>query len=194
MADPLHGVIVLAAGESRRLGQAKQLVRHAHESLVHRAARLALGTQAHDAVVVLGHAADAVFDEVKALPIRRVDCANWRHGMGASLRSGVDALDARCSGVLVVLCDQPHLSLAHLLALRLAWQRAPTRGAASFYANKPGVPALLPRTWFDALDTRGDRGMREVLMQRAEFIDAVADESLAFDLDHADDLLSLRAH
>jgi len=191
MAERAHGVVVLAAGASTRLGCAKQFVLHRGETLVRRAARLALATQPHDAVVVVGFDADSVFREVDALALRRIDCLDWRLGLGASLRAGVDALSAHCNSVLVVLCDQPALDAAHLLALCAAWYGAPDRGVASHYANRLGVPALLPRAWFAAVDAASDRGMRDLLAQHAGQIDAVSNEDLAVDIDRPDDLRHL---
>ncbi|MBW8367238.1 MAG: nucleotidyltransferase family protein, partial [Arenimonas sp.] len=148
---PRHGVLLLAAGGSKRLGQAKQLLEFGGESLVHRAARLALQTAPADAVLVLGAHADAVLAGVATLALRPVRCADWQHGMGASLRDGLAALSPACDGALVLLCDQPDLDADHLLALVDAWRRDPSRAAASAYAGVLGVPALLPRDWFKEL-------------------------------------------
>ncbi|MFT3790895.1 MAG: nucleotidyltransferase family protein [Rudaea sp.] len=186
-----HGVVVLAAGASQRLGQPKQLLLHHGETLVRRAARLAVETRPRDAVVVLGFDADSISRQMENLPIRRVDCTDWRLGLGTSLRAGVDALLPECAGVLVLLCDQPELDAQHLASLCRAWGSAADRGAASFYANRLGAPALLPRTWFDALDAGSDRGMRDLLAQRAGRIDAIANEALALDVDRPDDLRRL---
>lgn len=183
-----HGVVVLAAGASTRLGQSKQLLIFRDETLVRRAARLALETRPHEAVVVLGFDADRISPQVADLPVRVVNCGDWRQGLGASLRAGVDALSPSCAGVLIVLCDQPGLDALHLLALRDRWRSAPNRAAASFYAGRLGAPALLPRAWFGAIDAGSDRGMRDLLVRRAERIDAVANEALAFDIDLPGDL------
>jgi CTP:molybdopterin cytidylyltransferase MocA len=183
-----HGVVVLAAGASTRLGRPKQLLKWRGETLVHRAARLGLATRPHDAVVVVGARADAVFAQMRGLAIRRIDCADWQRGLGASLHAGVAALSPLCAGVLVLLCDQPALDESHLAALCAAWRRAPARGAASFYAGRPGAPALLPRAWFDELDATADRGMRDLLAQRADRIDPIANDALAIDIDRPDDL------
>jgi len=188
---PVHGVVVLAAGASTRLGRPKQLMLHHGETLVRRAARMALATQPGDAVVVLGGEAGPVFAQVQDLRVRRVDCADWRYGLGASLHAGVAALAAECVGVLVVLCDQPTLDAAHLVALRAAWREAPERGSASFYANKPGVPALLPRAWFDELCPTADRGMRDLLVRHRDRVAAIANEALAADIDLPADLRHL---
>jgi molybdenum cofactor cytidylyltransferase len=188
---PAHGVVVLAAGASTRLGQAKQLLVHRGDALVYRVSRFALVTRPRDAVIVLGSDADSIFPQVENLPLRRVDCVDWRLGLGASLRAGIDALAPRCAGVLVVLCDQPFLDETHLLALCRAWRRNAERGVASRYAGRLGAPALLPRGWFDALDANGDRGMRDLLARRADCVDAIDNESLAVDIDLPGDLRHL---
>jgi CTP:molybdopterin cytidylyltransferase MocA len=187
-----HGVVVLAAGESSRLGRNKLLLRHEGESLVRRAVRLALATAPADAVIVLGDEGDAVYAELQGLAIRRVDCASWREGMGASLHSGLAALAKQCAGALVVVCDQPALDAAHLEALCAAWRAAPDDAAVSHYADRFGVPALLPRAWFAALPGRGDRGAREVFASHGERISVVANEALSVDIDLVEDLGALR--
>lgn len=189
---PEHGAVVLAAGASLRLGHNKLLLRHDGEPLVRRAARLALGTAPRDAVIVLGAEADIVFAEVRDLPIRRVDCANWREGMGVSLRAGLAALSGGCAGALIVVCDQPALDASHLEELCAAWRAAPGGAAASRYAGRVGVPALMPRAWFSALPADGDRGARELFAARRARIVAVTNEALAIDIDCAEDLAALR--
>ena len=189
MTAPRHGVVLLAAGGSKRLGQAKQLLEFGGETLVHRAARLALATAPQDAVLVLGAHADAVLAGVATLALRPVQCADWERGMGTSLRAGLAALSADCAGALVLLCDQPDLDAAHLHALVEAWRPDPNRAAASAYAGVLGVPALLPRAWFaDLAAMDGDRGARDLLRQRAAHVHAVACAPLARDIDVPADL------
>lgn len=184
MADsaPRHGVVLLAAGASRRLGRAKQLIVVDGETLVHRAARLALATEPADAVAVLGAGEAAVRSALAGLPVRVHHAADWPEGMGRSLRQGLASLDAACDGALVVLCDQPALCASHLAQLVQAWRKSPRRAAASGYAGVVGVPALLPRAWFPELPY-GDRGARDLLRSRPEDVQVIVDESLAHDVD-----------
>jgi molybdenum cofactor cytidylyltransferase len=187
-APPVHGAIVLAAGASGRFGRAKQLLQLDGEALVHRASRLALATGPFDVVVVVGADADAVFASVRDLAVRRVDCADWRAGMSASLRAGVAALRSECAGALVVLCDQPALDAAHLDGLLSAWRTNPQQAVASAYAGSRGVPALLPRGWFADLErSNRDLGARDLIAQRPEQVTAVVNERLAWDVDRKRD-------
>jgi molybdenum cofactor cytidylyltransferase len=186
---PEHGVVLLAAGASRRLGRPKQLIELDGEPLVRRAARCALATGPLHTVVVLGAAEAAVRAALSGLPVDGLACDRWEEGMGHSLAVGLGALDARCSGALVVLCDQVGLTPEHLVALRNAWRRSPSGAAASGYGGVAGVPALLPRAWFDALAKEpGDRGARTLLRRRARDVTVVRNESLARDVDVPRDL------
>lgn len=187
-APPAHGAVVLAAGASRRLGQAKQLLRIGGESLVRRAARLALTTEPLATAVVVGAHADAVFAEVRDLPVRRVDSSDWRAGMGVSLQAGLAALPAACAGALIVLCDQPALDAGHLRRLCATWRSDTGRAVASGYAGGIGVPALLPRAWFADLARSGDAGARDLITRRRDEVVAVDNEALAFDIDRSEDL------
>ena len=186
---PRHGVVLLAAGASRRLGRAKQLVEAEGEPLVRRAARCALATEPLHMVVVLGAAEGAVRAALSGLRFDASFCERWEEGMGRSLADGLGALDARCAGALVVLCDQVALTPEHLVALRDAWRRSPSGAAASGYGGVAGVPALLPRAWFEALAREpGDRGARALLLRNMRDVTVLPNESLARDVDVPRDL------
>ena len=77
MSAPGHAVVLLAAGESRRLGEPKQLVVVDGESLVRRAALAAIETGPAQALIVVGARAEAVWGMVADLPLTRVQCADW---------------------------------------------------------------------------------------------------------------------
>ncbi len=187
-----HAVVVLAAGGSSRLGQAKQLLQHDGETLLHRAARFALATSPVDVVVVLGADASRMAAVTADLPIRTLICENWHAGMGASLRCALHALDANIDGVMIVLCDQPALTVDHLVALRDGWHCDPQRAVASGYADTVGVPALLPRHWFDETFLHGDQGARALLRERKTEVTVIDNPALAIDIDRAADLSELR--
>ncbi len=189
---PRHAVIVLAAGSSRRLGQAKALIKVDGEILVHRAVRLALETEPFDCLVVCNAESGPITDAVADLACRVAICVEASRGMASSLAHGLRLLDPECEAALIVLTDQPALSSAHLHALRDAWREQPARAVASAYADILGVPALLPRSWFEALMEGGnDHGARDLLRSRHDEVRVIGAPELAFDIDTEADLSRL---
>lgn len=189
-----HGVVVLAAGNSKRLGRPKALIEMEGETLVHRATRLALETLPGECIVVSAGNREAIDAAVAGLDCRVVACVDAALGMSASLRCGLRSLDSDCAAALIVLVDQPALSALHLCALRDAWRQHPELAAASQYADTIGVPAMLPRSWFDQLiKSNGDKGARELLRSRRNEVNPIAAPMLAEDVDTLADLLRLES-
>jgi molybdenum cofactor cytidylyltransferase len=154
-------VLILAAGGSRRLGRPKQLVRAQGTTLVARATALALALRPKWVGVVVGARAARVAAEVARLPVAVVRARHWRHGMAASLRAGIARLPRSASHVLVLSVDQWNIRIADLARLVTLCGRTP---AAAGYAERAGIPAVFPRTWWRALTTlQGDRGARGLL-------------------------------
>lgn len=192
LRQPRHGVIVLAAGRSLRLGQSKQLLQINGESLIHRATRCAVASAPLDCVVVSASDDRNIAGAVANLSCRIVPCADAAQGLSASLRCGLVALDPRCDGALIVLTDQPAITPAHLAVLRDRWRADPDCAVASAYADTIGVPAILPRAWFATLiENEHDQGARDLLRSRREQVNVIAAPHLAFDIDTPDDLAGL---
>lgn len=185
---PRHGAIVLAAGLSRRLGRAKQLVAIDGETLLHRTVRHVLATAPADLVVVVG-SDPSIAAAIADLGVRGVTATG---SMGQSLCAGLDALATGCEGVLIAVCDQPALDAAHLRVLVAHWQAQPRGAVASGYAATFGVPALLPRAWFGESAFGGDRGARDLLRRRGAEVVVVANEALSHDIDEPGDLADYR--
>jgi molybdenum cofactor cytidylyltransferase len=163
-------VIVLAAGFSRRLGSPKQLVVFEGETLIGRAARIA--GEVGDAIVVTTLAfADAVSGVLVVINDEAEE------GMASSIRAGVAACD---DDVLIMLCDQPHVTADHLRAI--AGCGAPI--AATAYSGTLGVPAYFARRFRDELlALRGDHGAKRVVEAHRELVTAIAFEDAVFDVD-----------
>ncbi len=162
--------LLLAAGAGRRMGGPKALVELDGEPLVRRAVRLLRDGGCDDVLVVVGAQADAVAALLPDVDVVR--CEGWAEGMGASLRAGLEALEAGPHDACVVaLVDQPRLgaqSVARLLA---------TGGTAAVatYGGRPRNPVLLARAvWPDVRRAAvGDEGARGWLRAHPEQVTAV---------------------
>jgi molybdenum cofactor cytidylyltransferase len=86
-------------------------------------------------------------------------------GMGGSLRAGMRALlHAKTipARVLLLVCDQPLVTAAHLRLLLAT--PSPHGIVAAAYGGRTGVPAVFRREHYAALaQARGDSGARELL-------------------------------
>ena len=186
------GAIILAAGESRRLGQAKQLVVHRGRPLLRGVAGEALAAGCDRLVVVLGARASEVRSALAGLPVDVVVNEGWAEGIASSIRCGVEAAEREgWEGALLLVCDQPALRSAHLERLLGARHGGPG-AVASRYAGSVGVPAFFDRALFPRLrELRGDEGAKRVLCACGP---ATVDwPEGAVDLDSPLDLASLRA-
>jgi CTP:molybdopterin cytidylyltransferase MocA len=163
-ADPtsVHGLL-LAAGEGRRMGMPKALVRDDDgTSWLHRSLAALRDGGCAEVTVVLGAGAA----EARLLldgDTHVVVAADWAQGMGASLRSGLGALpDA--AAALVTLVDLPDVG-AEVVQRVLAAATGPQVLARAAYDGEPGHPVLLGRDhWGPIADTAtGDRGARDYL-------------------------------
>jgi molybdenum cofactor cytidylyltransferase len=167
--------IVLAAGASKRLGRPKQLVQFEGETLLARAVRIA-SSVAPTIVVTRPEFAfpGAVVNE------------HAEEGIASSIRLGV----AACEGdVLLMTCDQPHITSEHLRALIDA--HAPI--AATAYSGILGVPAFFAREFRDELlALTGDTGARRVIEAHLDVVVAVPFAPASLDIDTMADLLVYR--
>ncbi len=159
--------MVLAAGASTRLGEAKQLAVLGGERLLERAVRMAAEAGCAPVVVVLGARAEEVVAVCALGEAEMVRNADWAEGMASSLRVGLAALGSEAAGAVLMVCDQPAVSAAHLAALiKLGVEQGCAVGSA--YAGRVGVPAYLPAIDFArALSLKGDAGARDLLRDAA---------------------------
>lgn len=179
-----YGAVVLAAGESRRMGRPKLSLPFHGESLIRRIARAALDAGCRPVVVVLGAYVEEYRQCLSDLPVRFLQNDDWPSGMAASIRLGVAAVAAveTCRGVFLLTGDQPFVS-ANLLS-----RMADTIGSASAlgcrYEDIIGVPALFKRARFhDLLALEGDQGARKLLRPLSEQTRAIEFPEGKYDID-----------
>ncbi len=188
------GTIILAAGSSSRLGQPKQLLVHEGKTLVRRVADMALALQKGPVVVVLGANRHAVADELEGLPITLIDNPKHEEGLSSSLKIGLAGLymtQKQLDGVLVLLTDQPHVSLGLLLHLSETFQEGEKEIAACRYGTDGplGVPAIFSTKYVDELlSLTGDKGARWILVKHRADVAEVPFEAGLIDLDSPADL------
>ena len=173
------------------MGRPKQLLLINKKQLIVHATDTALESIADRVVVVLG-ANDKELSAVLANSTAKIVInRNWEKGMGTSLKLGLKFLVKDLSGldgVLVMVCDQPLVTTAHLNSL-ISTQPASGKGiAASAYAGTLGVPALFQKKFFDEIMSLGDdEGAKKLISKHPNDISSVAFPDGAIDLDTPED-------
>ena len=190
-ADDTTGIIILAAGASTRMGQAKQLLRIAGESLIQRAVKTALSTTFRPLVVVLGANREQIEPELLDSEALKVFNPDWPSGMGSSIATGLVFLLEQAptiQQVLILVGDQPLLEANTLYALVELQARTQAPLVVSGYTDTLGVPALFTSTLFAELAAlHGAQGAKKLIEKYRDQAAVLDFPEGALDLDTPED-------
>ena len=180
------GAVILAAGESRRFGSPKQLALLDDRTLLEHVvgqARVA-GLAPTVAVVPVWLTRPATMTDPGLGWVRN---PHPERGMSYSLRLGFEALPDEVGAAVILLGDQPTVSVKHLKALVAARGNHPI--VATRADGHTGPPILVERSQFGIIEgPRGDIGLRELLQAHPEWVRAVEVATHPPDIDTPADL------
>lgn len=183
--------MLLAAGAGIRLGQPKATVMGADNlPWVVSSARTLMAGGCAETVVVIGAASDEVRELLVAEPVTIVESTFWQDGMGASLCTGLRAIESHHGdAVLIHLVDLPDVGAD--VVRKLLDLSAPDVLARASYGNGPGHPVLLGRQHWQAIagETAGDRGARDYLQRHPALDVDCSDLATGIDVDDARSML-----
>ena len=187
--------IVLAAGNSTRMGENKLLLRFRNKPILQHVIDAALQSSLFPLILVVGKEKDAILSLVETKSILVVENQNPSSGYGFSLQVGLRALNTPCTGAMFLLGDQPLLDASTIDKLIIAFQEEPTRWVAPSWKGQRGNPVITPSSWFDkifALD--GDMGPRKHLKDPAANLKLVKvdDRGVVFDIDSPEEYERLK--
>ena len=173
--------LVLAAGASVRLGEAKQLLPYRGRTLLDATLELARTCGFDQLLVTLGGAADLVRERVDLTGIQVVENSDFSTGCGSSISTAVRLVDPRADVLVLLLGDQPGVRAADVR--RVA--SADTALAVCRYADGLGHPFRLGREVFpDLHDLHGDKAVWKLLHSgRHPVTEVPADGPVPIDVD-----------
>ncbi len=190
MTSQIEGIL-LAAGESRRMGYPKPLLRIDGETFVAHVARAMLTVVAR-LIVVVGAHADRVRAEVP--PDSRITIADnpqWARGQLSSLKVGIRALGPDCRAALVHLADHPTVRADTFQAVVDAYLKSTPPIVVARHRGRRGHPVVFARGVFPELaaapDSEGARKVVNADPRRVVYVD-VDDPGVVLDLDTPEDL------
>ncbi len=189
-------LLILAAGESRRMGSPKQLLAWEHTTLLGHAIETAISSRADQVLVLLGAEASDILNSLNMDGIEIIVNEDWKEGLGSTIRKGVifiESLDPVPDAVLLMLADQPLLGANHLDTLISEIKKGNVGIVCTTYDEKLGVPAVFIRKYFSELaQLQGDRGAGKLIASHSDQAVGIPAGRNVVDLDTPQDYLSLR--
>ncbi|MGK7905478.1 MAG: NTP transferase domain-containing protein [Hormoscilla sp.] len=166
--------IVLAAGESTRMGQQnKLLLPFRGQTLIERTVDTVLQSDVGEVIVVLGYDAERVRAVLADRPVKFRQNESYQKGMTTSIQSGVEAADDRTDGFMICLSDLPLIEADELNHLVQAFEEAvkvkPFGIVMPVFEGQRGNPVILSALYkHDILAHQDMQGCKGIIQQNLE--------------------------
>ena len=187
--------LVLAAGESVRLGTPKQLLSWNSKTLLQKTIselqhiQLPFPYTLHT-TVVLGAYYEQIVQTISGIGVNIIRNRQWQLGMGESLQCGIKFITQQYQPdyILIALCDQPLVTSAHYGKLLAECIECGKGITASFYNYNFGVPVVFGKQYFSTLCAlQRNKGAQSTIQQNVHDVQGVDIPEAAFDIDTMDD-------
>lgn len=156
--------IILAAGESKRMGKPKLLLPFGEKTIVETAISHVRQSKVKEILVVLGSDSEKIEEKIKGFPLKITVNPEYRKGMLSSVQWGFNKLSKDIQAVLIVLGDQPDISAVVIDEVIDAYKRTNKGIVIPVYKKERGHPVLLDikyRSEVENLDP--NIGLRELV-------------------------------
>jgi molybdenum cofactor cytidylyltransferase len=196
--------IILAAGESRRMGFPKALLPYprpdgTESTFLERLLEVLGRSRAEPIVVVLGHEAARIKSGIGGASIgkaRLVVNERYREGMLTSILAGIDAVEeSSAEGALILPVDHPDVRPEIVDLLIDRFERSPHPVVLPVFQGRRGHPVLFSRQVFQEIRRAPESvGARQVVWDHQKDLLEVEsrDPGIGLDVDTPGDYRSLR--
>ncbi|MGA9771014.1 MAG: nucleotidyltransferase family protein [Blastocatellia bacterium] len=182
--------VLLAAGESRRMGEFKQLLTLDGKTFIERCVDNLLAARVGEVVVVTGYRDEDVRRAVGDRPVRFAHNTDYREGMSSSLKRGVESLSKNARACLIALVDQPQISVDIFNRVIKEYETNQPLIVIPTFEGRNGHPIILDlKLKEEILSLDPAEGLRQVVHAHASEIYRVdvAQESVLMDFDLPED-------
>jgi molybdenum cofactor cytidylyltransferase len=182
--------VVLAAGESRRMGRLKALLPFGNRTVIEQVLQPLLQADLVSVTVVLGHRAEEIAAVLKALPVHLVINPHYRDGMTTSVQAALRHITPLPDAYLLALVDQPQLGLTPVQRVLTAFNQTNKGLVIPTWNGKRGHPIILAARYRqDVLALGPDQGLN--LVTRSHLDDTLelpmADDDILRDMDYPEE-------
>lgn len=155
-------VVLLAAGESSRLGRPKQLLKWGENLLINHVLTEIKKVWYSGYYVVLGAHKESIQSEIEP-GFQIIENTNWEKGLGNSIATSVSTLKNDFDAIQFVLVDQPQVDAMYLKFQLHTYQFKEVPVIATQYVDSIGVPAIFDQHYFSELEHIEGNGAKMLL-------------------------------
>lgn len=187
--------VLLAAGESRRMVEFKQLLTFRGKTFVECAVDNLLASRACEVIVVTGHRETDLRNVLGERPVRFAHNSDFRDGMSSSIKRGVRAISGEARAVLLALVDQPQIGTDIFNRVIDSYELLRPLVVVPSYGGKNGHPVVIDLSLKEEILTMDpSKGLREVVHAHADRLCRIEVEtdSILKDFDYPEDYRRLR--
>lgn len=184
-------IIILAAGASRRLGHAKQLLDVQGMPMLTFMIKQAINSMAKPVIVVLGANAESIKSSINTNEVELVENSSWQEGMSSSIRTGINYLTKvhpHVQASILMMCDQPFVTTELINKIIETQNNAGKDIVTCSFAGVIGPPALFTTKIFpELLKLKGDAGAKKIIERSPDQVATVPFPKGEIDLDTESD-------
>jgi molybdenum cofactor cytidylyltransferase len=156
--------IILAAGESRRMGKPKPLLRFEDKTFLEQIISVLRRSLVDWVTVVLGAGEETIQKSIDLSGIDVVINKNYRKGQLSSLIAGLEKIPPETEAILVCLVDNPFITTTIVNRIVGTFRQTRSPIVVPVFNNKRGHPALFAKSLFKELvDAPHQQGARSVV-------------------------------
>ena len=189
-SSPFISGILLAAGLSSRMGEPKQLLPFGESTIVETVVDSMLGAKFDEVIVVVGHRASEIREQLGTRPVSTVFNPNYREGMLTSAQTGIRGLQ-ESDAFALMLVDQPFITSALIDRVVDAYVQTDKGIALPSYNYKRGHPVVFHQRYAGEILTLGtdSGGVRTLFKKYSDDIHYVTVDTdrVLRDIDYRED-------
>lgn len=182
--------VILAAGESKRMGKPKLLLPFGEKTIIETVIDNVVKSKVEKIMVVLGSNRKKIEKKIRDYPVKIIVNPHYAKGMLSSVQEGFHALPHDTQAVLVVLGDQPAVSSDIINEIIEAFQRTGKGIVVPVYKGNRGHPVLMEMKYRDEVEKLSPEvGLRGIVYNHPEDVLEVhvGTPGILQDIDNAED-------